>query len=104
MRIVARREIETAEIHIEVRGCDIEIDQVTGIDGSRSYDFVCLGFTVDALEGWINSQHLCDITFQNLRLVVVREGLGDIGLFKEDVEHEGEGCEVEGMTLALGDR
>jgi hypothetical protein len=92
-----------ARAHIYVRSCDIEIDQVTGLDGSRAHDLVGLSFTVDTLEGWIKSQHLCDIALQPSSIGLCQEGLSDISLLEEDVEHEGEGYEIKGMTSALGD-
>lgn len=85
--------------HILVRSCDIEIDQVTGHDGGRTHGLASLGFTIDTLEGWINSQHLCDIAFQDFGLVLGHEGSSDIGLVEEKVEHEGECWRSQGKYL-----
>ena len=89
--------------HIHVCTCDIEVDQVTSVDGSRTHNLVGPSFTVNTLEGWIESQHLRDIALQNFGIGLLQEGINDLILLEEDVEHEGKGCGIDGMVLALGD-
>jgi hypothetical protein len=88
MGIVA--ETENFKTHIQVCTRDVEVDQVTSVDGSRTHGLAGLGFTVDTLDGRVNPQHLGNIALQNFSLVGGDEGLGNIGLVEEDVDRMGE--------------
>jgi hypothetical protein len=57
--------------HILTRTRDVEVDQVTSVDGSRTHGLVGPGFTVDTLNGWINPQHLGNIALQVVGLALV---------------------------------
>ena len=92
----------TLRTHIMARTRDVEVDQVTSVDGSRTHGLVSPGFTVDTLNGWVNPQHLGNITLQDVSLVLGHEGVGNIGLFKEDIDHVGERWEVENEVFSLG--
>lgn len=88
MRVAVRA--ENLRTHIQVRTRDVEVDQFTSVDGSRTYGFTTLGLTVDTLNGWVNPQHLGNITLQFVSLVGGHKGVSNIGLVKEDVDHMGE--------------
>lgn len=90
--------------HVQVRTRDVEVDQVTTGERSRTHGLVGLGFTVDTLDRRVDPQHFGNITLQDVRLVLLHEGFSDIGLFEEDVDHVGERLGLQKRSSVSGHR
>ena len=88
--------------HILTRTRDVEVDQVTSLDRGRTHGLVGPGFAVDTLNGWVNPQHLGNIALQVVGPAGGYEGLGDIGLVKEDIGHVGERWRVGNEVFSWG--
>ena len=75
--------------HISTRFHRVEVDQISSVDGFGANGFVCLGFTVDTLDGRVNPQNLGNTSLQVASLAGVHKEFGGLGLIEENVGHVG---------------